>query len=124
MGILAFLHPTFFFCGRCQYFFPLTTRLLYGQRPATIGGRLLWEISHKIAKCRAPMRIGGGIGGQGPLFSQLPSLTIRSHMPLKSWAFQFGDHSIRAEVWWRFSGWYRKRLFVDHKRVAARRGRF
>jgi len=45
-------------------------------------------------------------------------------MPLKSWAFQFGDHSIRAEVWWRFSGWYRKRLFVDHKRLAAKRGRF
>jgi hypothetical protein len=44
-------------------------------------------------------------------------------MPLKSWAFQVGDHSVRAEVWWRFSGWYRKRLFVDHKPVAAPRGR-
>jgi hypothetical protein len=45
-------------------------------------------------------------------------------MPLKSWTWSIDGHTLRAEIWWRFTGWYRKRLFVDHRRVDAVRGRF
>jgi|SRR5579859_7597820 len=45
-------------------------------------------------------------------------------MPLKSWTFSVGDRTFRTEIWWRFTGWYRKRLFVDHRRVLGVRGRF
>jgi len=45
-------------------------------------------------------------------------------MPLKSWTYTIGDHTLRAEIWWRFTGWYRKRLFIDHRRADVSRGRF
>ena len=45
-------------------------------------------------------------------------------MPLKSWAFKYDGHPVRAEIWWRFSGWNRKRLYIKHKAVVRRRGRF
>jgi hypothetical protein len=45
-------------------------------------------------------------------------------MPLKSWAWSHGHHNIRAEIWWRYSGWSRRRLYVDHDLVIERRGYF
>jgi hypothetical protein len=45
-------------------------------------------------------------------------------MPLKSWAFIHDGHAVRAEIWWRFSGWNRKKLYIDHRCVLTRQGRF
>ena len=45
-------------------------------------------------------------------------------MPLKWWSFEVDGHPVRAEIWWGFTGWYRKRLYVDHRRVIGVRGRF
>lgn len=41
-------------------------------------------------------------------------------MPIKSWSFAHNAHPIRAEIWWRFSGWNRTRLYVDHRNVAGK----
>lgn len=38
-------------------------------------------------------------------------------MPIKSWSFTHNGHPIRAEIWWRFSGWNRRRLYIDHRKV-------
>lgn len=38
-------------------------------------------------------------------------------MPIKSWSFTHNGHPIRAEIWWRFSGWNRTRLYIDHRKV-------
>jgi hypothetical protein len=43
-------------------------------------------------------------------------------MPLKSWAWKHRDHPIRAEIWWRYTGWSRQRLYIDHSLVRERRG--
>jgi hypothetical protein len=45
-------------------------------------------------------------------------------MPLKSWEFVHNGTTIRAEIWWRFSFWSRKMLFINHRLVIHRRGRF
>src|SRR5262249_25493909 len=45
-------------------------------------------------------------------------------MPLVSWAFEHEEHAVRFEVWWRWSGWSRQRLFVDHDLAQERRGYF
>ena len=45
-------------------------------------------------------------------------------MPIKSWAFVHDGHPIRAEIWWRFTGWNRKRVYVDHRLAVGKRGRF
>jgi hypothetical protein len=45
-------------------------------------------------------------------------------LPIKSWSFIHNGHPIRAEIWWRFSGWNRRRLYVDHRQAAGRRGWF
>jgi hypothetical protein len=34
-------------------------------------------------------------------------------MPLKSWAFKIDGHPVRAEVWWRFTGWNLRDIHVD-----------
>jgi hypothetical protein len=43
-------------------------------------------------------------------------------MSLKSWTFWCRGHPVRAEVWWRFPGWSRQRLYIDHELAAERRG--
>jgi hypothetical protein len=45
-------------------------------------------------------------------------------LPIKSWSFTHLGHPVRAEIWWRFTGWNRKLLYIDHKRVVGKRGRF
>src|SRR6266545_3844862 len=45
-------------------------------------------------------------------------------MPLKSWAFRCQGQPVRGEVWWRFTGWTRQRLYLDHELAAERRGYF
>jgi hypothetical protein len=45
-------------------------------------------------------------------------------LPLKSWAFNHQGHALRAEIWWRFTGWNRKRLYIDHRLAVGKRGRF
>ena len=43
-------------------------------------------------------------------------------MPIKSWSFVHNGHPIRAEIWWRFTGWNRRRIYIDNKRVADQCG--
>jgi hypothetical protein len=43
-------------------------------------------------------------------------------VPLKSWAWKYEGHDIRAEIWWRFPGWRRERVYIDHKLCAQWRG--
>lgn len=43
-------------------------------------------------------------------------------MLLKSWAFKYRDHRLRAEIWWRLTGWSRQRLYVDHELLAEQCG--
>lgn len=43
-------------------------------------------------------------------------------MPIKSWSFTHNGHPIRAEIWWRFSGWNRTRLYIDHRNLAGNYG--
>jgi hypothetical protein len=45
-------------------------------------------------------------------------------LPIKSWAFTHRGHPVRAEICWRFTGWNRKRLYVDHRRAVGKIGRF
>lgn len=43
-------------------------------------------------------------------------------MPLQSWMFRCQGHPVRAEVWWRFPGWSRQRLYIDHELAGEHRG--
>ena len=43
---------------------------------------------------------------------------------LKSWAFIYQGHPIRVEIWWRFTGWCRKRVYIDHQLSVIRIDRF
>ena len=43
-------------------------------------------------------------------------------MPLKSWTFQSDGTPVRAEIWWRYTGWSQRRVYVNHRAIINKAG--